>query len=183
MADDLLIKYAHLFTAQAPAGPILDLAAGSCRNGIFLASKGLGVVCCDISGAALESAKRTAHAQGVDIAVQQTDLESEAGNFLPEDFYAGIIVFRYLHRPLIPFIRKALKPAGILIYETFTGAQPRFGRPHNPRYLLKPAELLNWFADWEVIHYFEGVVENPQRAVGQIVCRKRVPAANKTSTR
>jgi hypothetical protein len=29
------------------------------------------------------------------------------------------------------------------------------------------------FADWEIIHYFEGIKENPTRAVAQIVCRKK----------
>jgi hypothetical protein len=30
------------------------------------------------------------------------------------------------------------------------------------------------FADWEEIFYFEGIRENPTRAVAQIVCRKPV---------
>jgi hypothetical protein len=93
-------------------------------------------------------------------------------NPLPEDFYKGILVFRYLHRPLIPCINKALIKGGILIYETFTIEQPKFGKPHNPEFLLNPGELLEWFKDWEIIHHFEGIKEDPKRAVAQIVCRK-----------
>ncbi len=172
MPDDLLKKFAHHFTEQAPPGQILDLASGSCRNGIFLAQKGLKVICCDTSAEALESAKKAAHEQGVDIDIWQVDLERESINPLPEDFFAGIIAFRYLHRPLIPCIKKALKPSGILIYETFTIDQPKFGKPHNPMFLLKPGELLSWFADWEIIHHFEGIIQNPNRAAAQIVCKK-----------
>jgi len=172
MPDDLLKKYSHLFIDQAPPGPILDLASGSCRNGIPLAQKGLKVICCDISNGRLESAKKAAHEQGVDIDIWQIDLEREGINPLPEDFFAGVIVFRYLHRPLIPCIRKALKAGGILIYETYTIDQPKFGKPHNPMFLLKPNELLSWFADWEIIHHFEGIIQNPNRATAQIVCKK-----------
>jgi hypothetical protein len=69
-------------------------------------------------------------------------------------------------------MRKALRRGGILIYETFTVEQPKFGKPHNPDFLLRPGELYEWFGDWETIHAFEGIKDNPRRAVAQIVCRK-----------
>jgi hypothetical protein len=99
-------------------------------------------------------------------------LEQEGVNPLPEDSYGGVLVFYYLHRPLIFCIKKALKPGCILIYETFTIEQPKFGKPHNPAFLLRPKELLEWFNSWEVLHYFEGIKEDPRRGVAQIVCRK-----------
>lgn len=172
MPDELLKKYVHLFTKQAPPGPILDLASGSCHNGIFLAQKGLKVICCDISAEALESAKKAAQGQGLDIDFWQVDLERKGINPLPEDFFAGIVVFRYLQRPLIPCIKKALKPNGIMMYETFTIEQPQFGKPHNPDYLLEPEELISWFRNWKVYHHFEGIIRNPSRAVEQIVCQR-----------
>jgi hypothetical protein len=82
------------------------------------------------------------------------------------------VVFRYLHRPLIPDIKKAVKQGGIVVYETYTVNQTQFGRPRNPAFLLKPGELRDWFSEWEIIHYFEGLQEDPPRAVAQIVCRK-----------
>ena len=82
------------------------------------------------------------------------------------------MIVTYLHRPLIPCIKKALKQGGLLIYETFTIEQPQFGKPHNPAFLLRPQELFEWFNQWEVLHYFEGIKEGPRRAVAQIVCRK-----------
>jgi len=96
-------------------------------------------------------------------------------NPLPSDAYGAILVFRYLHRPLLECIRKALKNGGLLIYETFTVDQLKFGKPRNPDFLLNSGELLQTFGDWEVIHYFEGIRENPTRAVAQMICRK--PAA------
>jgi hypothetical protein len=69
-------------------------------------------------------------------------------------------------------MKKALKKGGILIYETFTVEQPKFGKPHNPNFLLILGELGEWFEGWEIIHYFEGIKDNPKRSVAQIVCRK-----------
>jgi hypothetical protein len=108
----------------------------------------------------------------VSVELVEADLENKAVNPLPADSFGGILVFRYLHRPLIPFIREALRRGGVLMYETFTIDQPRFGKPYNPDFLLKPGELRAWFDDWEVIACFEGIEEIPRRAIAQILCRK-----------
>ena len=169
---DLLVDFWHCLEKPGPAEPILDLACGDGHNGIFLAQRGFPVTCCDVSQEALDRARQTASKYGVEIELRHTDLEAEGGDPLPIDFYGGIVVFRYLHRPLIASLKKALKKWGILFYETFTVEQPKFGKPRNPDYLLKPGELLAWFRDWCIIHYFEGIRHGPRRAVGQIVCRK-----------
>lgn len=168
----LLEKYLHLFEDKKLPGPVLDLACGECRNGIFVAQRGIEVICCDQAAERLEEARRVAGECEVSITTWEVDLEIPGGNPLPEDSVGAILVFRYLHRPLIPFIKKALRQGGLLFYETFTAPQARFGKPHNPHFLLQEGELLKWFEDWEVIHYFEGVKENPTRAIAQIVCRK-----------
>ncbi|MEW6665139.1 MAG: class I SAM-dependent methyltransferase [Thermodesulfobacteriota bacterium] len=168
----LLVEHVDLFTEIKAERPILDLACGDGHNGIFLAARGFQVVLADRSEEALERARRLADQHGVAVRFWQVDLEREGVNPLEEDEYAGIIVFRYLHRPLIPCIRKALAGGGLLVYETFTVDQPRFGKPHNPAFLLKPGELRGWFADWTILHHFEGILQDPPRAVAQIVCRK-----------
>lgn len=168
----LLLDYQCLLTDAPLPGPILDLACGDGQNGVFLAQQGLSVVCCDTSRTALDHAQKLAAQQGVTLTLWQVDLEQTGINPLPEDNYGGILVFRYLHRPLVPCIKKALTRGGVLIYETFTIEQPQFGRPSNPDFLLRSNELFNWFHQWEVIHYFEGIQDNPRRAVAQIVCRK-----------
>lgn len=168
----LLLKHLSLLTGGRLIGPILDLACGECHNGIFLARKGLPVICCDKSREALDGARRLAAECGVTVKLWEVDLEHEGINPLPEDFYGVILVFRYLHRPLISHIKKALKKGGLLIYETFTIEQPKFGKPRNPDFLLKPGELCTWFEDWEIIHHFYGIKDNPKKAVAQIVCRK-----------
>jgi len=170
-----LTEHLDVFTTGPLPGPVLDLACGDGPNGIFLATKGLSVVCCDRSSKSLERAQDVADANGVSVRLWQADLEREGADPLPVDLYGGILVFRYLHRPLIPCIRSALRKGGVLMYETFTVEQPRFGRPQNPDFLLKPGEPRGWFDDWEIIEFFEGVRMGPQRAVAQILCRKPNP--------
>jgi tellurite methyltransferase len=170
--SELLKEYIHLFEGDKLPGPVLDLACAECQNGIIVAKRGLEVVCCDRAAERLAEARRIAGECGVNIITREVDLEIVGTNPLPENAFGAILVFRYLHRPLIPFMRKALRKGGLLFYETFTAAQPRFGRPYRPDFLLQEGELMRWFEDWDVIHYFEGVKENPARAIAQIVCSK-----------
>ncbi|VBB46265.1 SAM-dependent methyltransferase [uncultured Desulfatiglans sp.] len=169
----LLIAHADLFTSERFHGRVLDVACGDGRNGIFLARLGVQVTLCDVSKGMLEKARRSAAEAGVDVEFWEVDLEKAGENPLDGQHYGGILVFRYLHRPLIPCLRKSLLEGGILIYSTFTTAQRLLGRPRNPDHLLNPGELLGWFEDWEVIHSWEGIRPDPDRAMAEIICRKR----------
>ena len=170
--DALLERFGYLLADESLEGPVLDLACGAGQNGLYLAGLGLPVVLADRSREALTMARRAAEEQGIDARFWEVDLEAGA-NPLESGCYRAILVFHYLHRPLIPSIREAIRSGGLLIYETFTSEQPKYGKPHNPDYLLEPGELPRWFEDWEIIHYYEGLLEAPRRAVAQIVCRKR----------
>lgn len=171
--DPLIIDFQDLFNPQDIKGQILDLACGDGHNGIYLATLGLPIMLMDISQKALEKAETLAFENKVSINTQTVDLEVIGIDPLPENRYEGILVFRYLHRPLIPAIKKALLEDGILIYETFTTDQAGFGKPNNPDFLLQHGELKELFKGWEIVHYFEGIKNNPERAIAQIVCRKR----------
>jgi SAM-dependent methyltransferase len=138
----------------------------------LLASKGLKVVLVDRSEEALSQAQRLAHSLGVEVELRYLDLENRQPPPLEIDYFGCILVFRYLHRPLMPLLREALRSGGILMYETYTVDQPRFGRPVNPDFLLKHGELFDCFKDWEILHSFEGMLDNPPRAVAQIISRK-----------
>jgi tellurite methyltransferase len=172
--NPLLVRFASLLEDESLAGPVLDLACGTGENGFHLAGLGLPVVLADRSADALEAARSAAVDRGLSPQFWQVDLEAGADP-LPREHYRGILVFHYLHRPLVPHIRAAIRPGGVLIYETFTAEQAKYGRPHNPDFLLQPGELAGWFDDWQTIHYFEGLLEDPRKAVAQIVCRKPNP--------
>ncbi len=170
--DELLAQYSYLFSDDLKDHPVLDLACGDGHNGIFLASRGFPVVLADRSEEALGQARLNAQAAAVSVQFWQVDLEREGINPLEGRTFSVVLVFRYLHRPLVPCISKSLKQGGILMYETFTTEQARFGKPKNPDHLLKPGELLSWFHRWEVIYSFEGITGDPPRAMARLVCRK-----------
>lgn len=168
----LLTEHLHLLTPETIQGPVLDLACGDGHNGVFLAVKGLPVVLADVSEEALRRAADLAQRSGVSVRLWQVDFEREGGEPLKQETFGAILVFRYLHRPLIPAIKRAIREGGILVYETYTTEQPRFGKPRNPDFLLRPGELRETFGEWEIIYDFEGIRSDPERAVAQIVCRK-----------
>ncbi len=161
--------------------PVLDLACGGGRNGLFLLGQGLEVVFADRSAEALDRVKVALQEQlPPDAAYRarlwQADFEADPPAPLGEDEWGAILVFRYLHRPLLPAIRRAICPGGLLVYETFTTEQPRFGRPHNPDFLLRPGELQDAFGAWEILYSFEGVVPDAdgsrQQAIARLVARR-----------
>jgi SAM-dependent methyltransferase len=170
--DRLLLENRHLFEKRTLPGPVLDLACGDGHNGLFLAALGHTVTLADRSSKALDRAKSTSERWGIPVHRWQVDFESGDVDPLPKDHYGAVLVFRYLHRPLFSPIRESVKSGGLLLYETFTTGQSRFGKPRNPDFLLEPGELRGCFGDWYVLYTFEGIRQNPTRSVAQIVCLK-----------
>jgi len=64
-------------------------------------------------------------------------------------------------------IGRAVAPGGVLIYETFSRGNERFGLPRNPDFLLCPGELLKAFAMLTIVAFEQGEVSIPRPAVIQ----------------
>ncbi len=174
---------AHLSVLKDPdwSHPVLDLACGTGDNGLVLANQDIPVVFADRSGTALEVVKQQISESDLPGRLWQVDLEKDGINPFAGHLFSAIICFRYLHRPLFPALLDAVIPGGVVVYETFTTENRRFGRPSNPDFLLQPGELNARFEDWEVIHHHEGIQQHPERAVAQIVARKPVVMINTDS--
>lgn len=177
----LIGKYLKQLTSLSTdkQAPVLDLACGSGRNGLYLVENGISVTFADINPDAIEQVQQHASLakNKKDINFWSIDFEQEGATPLAGKSFAAIMVFRYLHRPLFEQIKEAIMPNGIIIYETFTTAQAQFGRPKNPDFLLKQGELLDVFSDWEILYSFEGIIElgndgSQKQAIAQIVARK-----------
>ena len=173
--SNLIRNSLQALQAVGNSGPVLDLACGSGRNGIHLVSQGQSVIFADRQQAKLDEIAR--NLQGNELATfWAVDLEHPARNPLTGHSFASILVFRYLHRPLMAAIKESVQPGGLVVYETFTVDQPRFGRPSNPAFLLQPGELEDTFYHWEIIHSFEGVTisesSGREQAIAQIVARR-----------
>ena len=154
--------------------PVLDLACGSGCSGLKLTQRGIPVVFADRSATALNGIREQLQDNEQPGQIWQIDLEQTDIAPLANRLFSAVICFRYLHRPLIPGLMNAIEPGGLIIYETFTSDNRSFGRPNNEAFLLKPGELKAWFQHWDVLHYYEGIQKNPDRAIAQLVARKPV---------
>ncbi|MFT5721238.1 MAG: tellurite methyltransferase [Motiliproteus sp.] len=139
----------HLLPRQ---GEALDLACGLGANALVLARAGLSTQAWDLSDVAIDRLQQLAEQQGLPIKACCVDLDRDA--LRPESFDV-ICVSSFLDRALCPAITAALRPGGILFYQTFTKARRGKSGPGNPDFLLGQAELLRLFSDLMPLVYRE----------------------------
>jgi SAM-dependent methyltransferase len=145
---------------RLPKGRALDVACGTGRHALYLASHGFEVEAIDRdteSLATLSSIVAQRHLSH--LTVKQVDLErttDERPEF-PANTYDAIVVCFYLHRPLFPWLVEALKPQGVLLYETFTIENYiRYRHPRRWEFCLAQNELLRLTSALRVLSYDEG---------------------------
>ena len=163
----LLTSNAHLLPAE---GRALDAACGVAINALFLAQRGLRAFALDISEYALRLAKQRASNIGLPLEAAVIDLSNP---WLPAEYFDAILNFHFLERGTIPVYRQALKPGGLIFFDTFT---KRGERNDSPVYYLDPGELIGWFHNFEIIHYAENdlfpSVNHSKRGIAQLIARK-----------
>lgn len=114
----------------------------------------------------LSSLAATALSRALPLQGVRADLETGNGIPLETGTCGAILVFRFLFRPLAPAIERALRPGGLLLYETFTEQQRSLGRgPRRADFLLEPGELPRLFPHLEVIEFDEGMRAGPPAEV------------------
>ena len=161
-------------------GDALDVACGRGRNALWLARRGLKTTAVDRDRDAIATLEDVARRESLPLSARVVDLEG-AEPSLGEATFDVIVVTHYLHRPLFPALRAALRPGGVLIYETFTRAQALRGKPANPAFLLEPGELLRLVAPLQIVDAREGDFDG--RMVGSVVAVKRDRPAPSPSRR
>ncbi|MBL8520387.1 MAG: class I SAM-dependent methyltransferase [Betaproteobacteria bacterium] len=166
--SEWVVKAAQLIPSGASA---LDLACGGLRHARFLASRGCTVVAVDCRPRPAAAAFGPWTER---IEYRQTDLEDGSWP-LGEEAFDAIVVTNYLHRPLYPYIAAALRPGGLLAYETFAVGNEAYGRPMRPEFLLRPGELAKAFAvTLDVLAHEQVHVQVPRPAVVQRLLARRV---------
>jgi tellurite methyltransferase len=155
------------------AGHALDLACGLGANAIFLAEHGLKVVALDISAVAVGKLQAYADSRRLAIEARRTALCPAS---LPSSAFDVIVVGRFLDRSLKDAIMEALKPGGLLFYQTFTRLKIGDEGPKNPAYLLDDNELLALFLPLRPVFYREngaiGDLRQGLRSEAQFIGRK-----------
>jgi len=152
-------------------GRVLDVACGMGRNAVYLAERGFSVTAVDVSPVALDLLKAQVDKRGLDIDTRLIDLESQP--LLPDGPFDLLLNIFYLHRPLLPDLLKRVAAGGMAVFRTFSCAGPAQFGSVNPEFALRPGELLEIFAGWDVLLHEEGL--EPSRKGGSlagIVARK-----------
>ena len=154
---------------QVAPGRALDLACGTGRNTLWLAGQGWKVTAVDGAPAAIEILRHRAAMQGVTLDARVADLEKGEYSIEPSAWDL-IVISYYLQRDLLEPSKHGVVPGGIvlaIVHITEPGEEPTYKR-------LRPGELLEYFAGWEILHSYEGKPRDPahQRAVAEIVARR-----------
>ncbi|MDH5190335.1 MAG: class I SAM-dependent methyltransferase [Gammaproteobacteria bacterium] len=139
----------HLLPSQ---GNALDLACGLGANAVLLAQNNLNVTAWDISEIAIDKLNQFAVKQNLNINAQARNIESCP----PEkNSFDVIVVAHFLERSLIQQIIDALKPGGLLFYQTFTQARTSDRGPDSVQFRLAENELLSLFSGLSTLVYRE----------------------------
>jgi len=151
---------------KIPKGRVLDLGVGPGHDAAFLAKEGYDVYAIDISSAALNLARKTANAFGVEdkIKFMQADvLDMKVGAGAVSFVYdrGCFHVFKPEQRPFyIGRIHRALKRDGKLLIRTFSDKVPPGPGPHR----FTKSELLTCFeSGYELEFIEEGIFEGPRK--------------------
>jgi len=150
-------------------GLALDAACGPSPSGLFLAGRGWDVIGLDVAEAGLRHAQSQARKRGVRLSLAVMDLSKA---WLPPERFDLILNFYFLFRSLWPIYRQALKPGGLLLFETFLWSDEPGSRRE---FYLQPGELRAAFSDWEILYY----AEDPRLKDGQAWRKTAALAARK----
>ncbi|MEH6825997.1 MAG: class I SAM-dependent methyltransferase [Motiliproteus sp.] len=145
----VLIDNRHLLPQQ---GDALELACGLGGNALELARAGLRTQAWDISDVAIAKLQHLARQQQLPLQACCIDLKPQS---LAVASFDLICVTGYLDRALCPAISAALRPGGLLFYQTFSGAKHGTSGPSNPDFVLQQGELLRLFCRLTPLVYRE----------------------------
>lgn len=153
-------------------GLALDLACGAGRNALFLARRGWRVVGVDLSLEGLRIMQRRAGAEELPVFPVLADagrLQVRPGSF---DL---VVNTHFLLRGSFPLIRSALRPGGLLLFETFSVVElEELGGDIRRAFTLERGELLQAFQGFQVLLHEEGVFERAdgERGLARLVASK-----------
>ena len=138
-----LLSIEDRLTPPCAGARALDLACGPGRNSVWLAERGWSVDAWDLSDVALailvhEREDRASRGFPLPIDVREIDLDTAE---IPADTYDLVLNMLFLDRRLWPGLAAALRPGGLLAFETFVDLPGGRSSEVSPEHLLQPGEL------------------------------------------
>lgn len=148
-ASLVLTQNQHLLPKE---GMALDLACGQGGNALLLAKMGLEVSAWDISPVAIKQLQDFTVLNKVSIDAQVRDVIASPPEANSLDV---LVVSLFLDRDLCRSLLAALRPGGILFYQTYCQQKVEQQGPKSAHFLLADNELLNLFSPMKVRVYRE----------------------------
>jgi len=137
----------------AGSGTAFDVATGLGGSAIYLAQRGFTVTAWDISDVAVQ--KLSVYATRHTLAIQAETHDMTIDKPLQNSFDV-IVGCHYLDRALMPVLVDALKPGGLIFYQTFLQEATDDSRgPSDMNYRLANNELLALFNGLRIVVYRE----------------------------
>lgn len=165
----------HLLPAQ---GKSLDLACGLGGNALRMAELGFESHAWDISDSAIEKVQEFAQERQLSLLTRQCDISQyEQQKKMLEEGFDVIIVSRFLLRDIMPSLISALRPGGLIFYQTFVQDNVLSEEgPKNNHFRLQPNELIKLFSGLTLRYYREegiqGDIEKGLRNEAMLVAQK-----------
>lgn len=148
-ASLVLTQNQHLLPKQ---GIALDLACGQGGNAVLLAKSGLDVSAWDVSPVVIQQLQDFSAKNNLAINCQTRDVIASP----PEPNSLDVLVVSFfLDRRLCESMLSALRPGGLLFYQTYCQQKIENKGPENTNFLLTDNELLSLFSTMKVRVYRE----------------------------
>ncbi|MBV1859866.1 MAG: class I SAM-dependent methyltransferase [Nannocystaceae bacterium] len=125
-------------------GRMLDVAGGDGAQAVWLATQGLEVTLCDVSGVALGRAKQVAEANEVCLTTRMLDLETAP---LPDGPWSAVLCSNYFQPSLWSAVADALAPGGVAIWLHPTATNMTRHEKPSRRFLLERGQGRTLFAN------------------------------------
>lgn len=158
-----VLQYANEFLPDT--GVALDVACGRAGNAFHLASLGFEVQAWDISDTVIDWVNQynKQRSEPLSVLAEVRDVVQ----LPPEpDSFDVIVVSRFLDRSICDALMAALKPGGILLYETFTAGL------NNKSYLLETNEITQLFCGLDVLFHKETEPDSNGMASAMLIAKR-----------
>ena len=159
-----VFQYANEFLPSN--GVALDVACGRAGNAFHLASLGFDVYAWDISDTVIDwvNQHNKQRSEPLKVFAEVRDVVLHPPE--PESFDV-IAVSRFLDRSICDALMAALKPDGILLYETFTAGL------NNKNYSLEASEITQLFSELNVLFHKETEVDANGMASAMLIAQRK----------
>jgi len=145
----VVVENLHLLPKK---GKGLELACGLAANSFLLASNGIDMEAWDISPVAAKKINQHAAQCNANVNAIARDV---IANPPAKNAYDVIVISRFLDRSIAAAILQALKPGGLLFYQTFTQTCVVHNGPKKNEWRLADGELLALFSELRPLVYRE----------------------------